>query len=115
MKKCSALTLYRNPCKNKDVGENSLCKKHNIIESNACPKIEGKCIYISKNNKRCNQNAYVDGEDKDYCAKHSLYVLSNKMNGNCICCINSYINIQQEKLDSLSLSDIHLSEIEIYK
>ena len=37
--KCSALTLYRNPCKNKDIGNNGLCSKHFIAESNAVPKI----------------------------------------------------------------------------
>ena len=95
--KCSALTLYRNPCKNKDVGENGLCKKHTIIELAVKPKKEGKCIYIRRNNKRCFQNAYSDGEDKDYCAEHSMYVLYNKKNS-CKCCIDLYMNTQQEQL-----------------
>ena len=55
--KCSALTLYRNPCKNKDIGENGICKKHTIIEANAKPKKEGKCVYIRRNNERCLKNA----------------------------------------------------------
>ena len=93
--KCSALTLYRNPCKNKDVGDNGLCKKHAIIESNAKQKREGKCVYIRRNNERCCKNAYIDGEDKDYCAEHSLYVLSSKKTGGCKCCIELYMNIQQ--------------------
>ena len=96
--KCSALTLYRNPCKNKDVGDNGLCKKHAIIESNAKQKIEGKCVYIRRNNERCYKNAYIDGEDKDYCAEHSLYVLSIKKTSGCKCCIELYMNIQQEQL-----------------
>ena len=96
--KCSALTLYRNPCKNKDVGDNGLCKKHAIIEYKAKPKKDGKCVYIRRNNKRCYQNAYIDGEDKDYCAEHSLYVLSSKKTSFCKCCINLYINTQQEQL-----------------
>jgi hypothetical protein len=96
--KCSALTLYRNPCKNKDVGDNGLCKKHAIIESSAKQKREGKCVYIRRNNERCYKNAYIDGEDKDYCAEHSLYVLSGKKTGGCKCCIELYMNIQQEQL-----------------
>lgn len=104
--KCSALTLYRNPCKNKDVGDNGLCKKHAIIESSVKQKMEGKCVYIRRNNERCYKNAYIDGEDKDYCAEHSLYVLSSKKTGGCKCCIELYINIQQEKLGG--------SEVEIY-
>jgi hypothetical protein len=72
--KCSALNLYRNPCKNKDVGDNGLCKKHTIIELNAQPKREGKCVYIRRNNKRCLKNAYSDGEDKDYCARNIHYM-----------------------------------------
>ena len=95
--KCSLVTLYRNPCKNKDIGENGICKKHTIIEANAKPKKEGKCVYIRRNNERCLKNAYSDGEDKDYCAEHSLYVLFNKKSG-CKCCINAYMNIQQEQL-----------------
>jgi hypothetical protein len=95
--KCSGLTLYRNPCKNKDVGENGLCKRHTNIEMNVKPKKEGKCVYIRRNNERCFQNAYSDGEDKDYCAEHSLYVLFNKKSG-CKCCVNFYMNIQQENL-----------------
>jgi hypothetical protein len=95
--KCSALTLYRNPCRNKDVGETGLCKKHAIIESNANKKREGKCVFIRRNNERCLKNAYVDGENKDYCAEHSLYVLSNKMTG-CKCCIRLYMNVQQQQL-----------------
>ena len=94
---CSALTLYRNPCKNKDVGENGLCKKHSIIEMNVKPKKDGKCVYIRRNNKRCFQQSYSYGEDKDYCAEHSLYVLSSKMTG-CKCCILLYMNVQQEQL-----------------
>ena len=51
---CSALTLYKNPCKNKDFCENGLCKKHTIIEPNAKPKKKEnaytpfgqKCFYI---------------------------------------------------------------------
>jgi len=104
--KCSALTLYRNPCKNKDVGDNGLCKKHAIIESSAKQKREGKCVYIRRNNERCYKNAYIDGEDKDYCAEHSLYVLSSKKTGGCKCCIELYINIQQEKLGG-SLVEIY--------
>jgi hypothetical protein len=104
--KCSALTLYRNPCKNKDVGDNGLCKKHSIIESNAKQKKEGKCVYIRRNNKRCYQNAYTDGENKDYCAEHSLYVLSSKKTSACKCCIEFYINIQQNQLGG--------SDVEIY-
>jgi len=104
--KCSALTLYRNPCKNKDVGDNGLCKKHVIIESNAKQKREGKCVYIRRNNERCCKNAYIDGEDKDYCAEHSLYVLSSKKMSGCKCCIELYMNIQQEKLGG--------SDVEIY-
>ena len=96
--KCSALNLYRNPCKNKDVGENGLCKKHTTMELNAKPKKEGKCIYIRRNNERCFQNAYNDGDDKDYCAEHSLYILSNKRTGGCKCCFDLYMNNQQEKL-----------------
>jgi hypothetical protein len=95
--KCSALTLYRNPCKNKDVGENGLCKKHAIIESNAKQKRKGKCVYIRRNNERCLKNAYIDGVDKDYCVEHSLYVLSSKMTC-CKCCILLYMNTQQEQL-----------------
>jgi hypothetical protein len=96
--KCSAVTFYRNPCKNKDIGENGLCKKHTIIELNVKPKREGKCVYIRRNNKRCFQNAYSDGDDKDYCSEHSLYILFNKKNGGCKCCLELYMNIQQEKL-----------------
>ena len=96
--KCSALTLYRNPCKNKDVGDNGLCKKHAIIESTAKPKKEGKCVYIRRNNKRCCKNAYIDGENKDYCAEHSLYVLFTKKTSACKCCIELYMNMQQEQL-----------------
>ena len=104
--KCYALTLYRNPCKNKDVGDNGLCKKHAIIESSAKQKREGKCVYIRRNNERCYKNAYIDGEDKDYCAEHSLYVLSSKKTGSCKCCIELYMNIQQEQLGG--------SDVEIY-
>jgi hypothetical protein len=104
--KCSALTLYRNPCKNKDVGDNGMCKKHAIIESNAKQKREGKCVYIRRNNERCYKNAYVDGEDKDYCAEHSLYVLSSKKTSDCKCCIELYMNIQQQQLGG--------SDVEIY-
>jgi hypothetical protein len=104
--KCSALTLYRNPCKNKDVGDNGMCKKHAIIESNAKQKREGKCVYIRRNNERCYKNAYVDGEDKDYCAEHSLYVLSSKKTSGCKCCIELYMNIQQQQLGG--------SDVEIY-
>lgn len=95
--KCSGLTLYRNHCRNKDVGENGLCKKHAIIESTAKPKREGKCIFIRRNNERCFKYAYIDGEDKNYCAEHSLYVLSNKKT-DCKCCLLLYMNTQQEKL-----------------
>jgi len=98
MMQCSGLTLYRNPCKNKDVDENGLCKKHSILEVNAKPKKSGKCIYIRRNNERCFQNAYTDGEDKDYCAEHSLYVLYNKKSSGCKCCLGMYINNQQEML-----------------
>jgi len=104
--KCSALTLYRNPCKNKDVGDNGLCKKHAIIETNAKQKKEGKCVYIRRNNERCYKNAYSDGEDKDYCVEHSLYVLSSKKSSGCKCCIEFYMNIQQEQLGG--------SDVEIY-
>jgi hypothetical protein len=98
--KCSALTLYRNPCKNKDIGNNGLCSKHFIAESNAVPKIKGKCVYIRRNNERCLKKAHIDGEDKDYCSEHSLYVLSSKMRTTgCNCCIGLYINSQQEKLE----------------
>jgi hypothetical protein len=76
--KCSSLTLYRNQCKNKDIGENGLCKKHTILELNSKPKEEGKCIYIKHNRERCCKNAYKDGEDKNYCPEHSLYVIFNK-------------------------------------
>ena len=96
--KCSALTLYRNPCKNKDVGENGLCKKHTSIELIAKPKKEGKCVYIRRNNERCFKNAYSEGEDKNYCAEHSLYVLFSNKNNSCKCCVEYYVNIQQEKL-----------------
>ena len=96
--KCSSLTLYRIPCKNKDVGDNGLCKKHAIIESKAKQKREGKCVYIRRNNERCYQNAYTDGEDKDYCAEHSLYVLSSKKTSACKCCIELYMNTRQEQL-----------------
>ena len=108
--KCSALTLYRNPCKNKDVGENGLCKKHAIIESNAKQKREGKCVYIRRNNERCLKNAYIDGEDKDYCAEHSLYVLSSKKTSACKCCILLYMNVQQEQLggDNIEIYDDNL-------
>ena len=106
--KCSALTLYRNPCKNKDVGENGLCKKHSIIEMNTKPKKDGKCVYIRRNNKRCFQQSYSDGEDKDYCAEHSLYVLSNKKSS-CKCCLDLYINTQQEQLGG-SLIEILVDE-----
>ncbi len=108
--KCSSFTLYRNPCKNKDVGDNGLCKKHSIIENNAKPKKEGKCIYIRRNNERCFKNAYSDGEDKDYCAEHSLYVLSSKKMRGCNCCIMLYMNLQQEQLggDMVELSDDEL-------
>lgn len=95
---CSSFTLYRNPCKNKDIGENGLCKKHSIIEMNAMPIIEGKCVYIRRNNERCLKNAYNDGENKNYCAEHSLYVLHNKTSS-CKCCIQLYMNIQQNLLD----------------
>ena len=101
--KCSALTLYRNPCKNKDVGDNGLCKKHAIIESSAKQKREGKCVYIRRNNERCYKNAYIDGEDKNYCAEHSLYVLSSKKMGGCKCCIELYMNIQQEQLGGIDV------------
>lgn len=109
--KCSALTLYRNPCKNKDVGENGLCKKHTIMELNAKQKKEGKCVYIRRNNQRCLKNAYKDGQDKDYCAEHSLYALSMSMysvkNGGCKCCVQLYINTQQQELGGshLEISD----------
>jgi hypothetical protein len=105
--KCSSLTLYRNPCKNKDVGENGLCKKHAFIELNSKPTKEGKCVYIRRNNERCFKNAYSDGEDKDYCAEHSLYVLSSRKMNACKCCILLYMNIQQEKLggDMVEISD----------
>lgn len=96
--KCSGLTLYRKPCKNKDVNENGLCNKHTILEANAKPKKEGKCVYIRRNNKRCFQNSYSDGEDKDYCSEHSLYVLSFNKTTGCKCCVELYKNIQQEKL-----------------
>lgn len=96
--KCVGLTLYRNHCKNKDVGENGLCKKHTIIESNVKEKKEGKCVYIRRNNERCLKNAYTDGEDKNYCAEHSLYVLSTKRMNACKCCTLLYMNTQQEKL-----------------
>lgn len=95
--KCSSLTLYRKPCKNKNVGENGLCEKHNILELNAESKKEGKCVYIRRNNERCLKNAYIDGEDKDYCAEYSIYVLFNKKSG-CKCCLELYINTQQEIL-----------------
>ena len=104
--KCTTLTLYRKPCKNKDVGDNGLCKKHAIIESNAKQKSEGKCVYIRRNNERCYKNAYIDGENKDYCAEHSLYVLSSKKTSGCKCCIELYMNIQQEQLGG--------SDVEIY-
>ena len=98
--KCSALTLYRNPCKNKDVGENGLCAKHSSAECNAKQKIQGKCIYIRRNNERCLKNAYIEGEDKDYCPEHSLYVLSSKMKTTgCKCCIGLYIHNQEENLE----------------
>jgi len=105
--RCSGLTLYRNPCKNRVVGENGLCTRHTMIENNANPKREGKCVYIRRNNERCLKNAYSYGEDKDYCAEHSLYVLSSrKMNG-CKCCILLYMNREQEKLggDCVEISD----------
>ena len=98
--KCSSLSFYRKPCKNKDIGENGLCKRHAILEVNAEPTKEGKCKYIRRNNKRCNQCAYDTGEDKDYCSEHSLYVLSNSRNGGCKCCVDLYINIQQEQLEN---------------
>jgi hypothetical protein len=47
-----------------------LCKKHAIIELNAKPKKEGKCVNIRRNNESCFQNAYIIGEDKDYCDEH---------------------------------------------
>ena len=100
---CLGLTLYRNPCKNKDVGENNLCKKHSIIEVKVKPKKEGKCVYIRRNNKRCFQNAYTDGVDKDYCAEHSLYVLFSNKKNSCKCCVKFYVNIQQEKLGGVEL------------
>ena len=103
---CSGLTLYRKPCKNKNVGENGLCEKHNIVELNAKPKKDGKCIYIRRNNERCLKNAYSDGDDKNYCAEHSLYVLSNKKTNGCRCCLDLYINIQQEKLEGEKLQVI---------
>ena len=68
------------------------------IESSAKQKREGKCVYIRRNNERCYKIAYIDGEDKDYCAEHSLYVLSSKKTGGCKCCIELYMNIQQEQL-----------------
>ena len=113
--KCSALTLYRYPCKNIDVGENGLCKKHTIIELNAKPKKEGKCVYIRRNNERCFKKAYIDGEDKDYCAEHSLYVLSTRKIGGCKCCILLYMNTQQEQLggDMVEISDDELSIIAV--
>ena len=97
--KCTGLTLYRNPCKNKDIGENGLCAIHNIKELNATPKIEGKCIYIKRNNERCCKKSYSEGEDKDYCSEHSLYVLHNKKNLNCKCCLDLYVNNQQNILE----------------
>lgn len=96
--KCSAVNLYRKPCKNKDVGENGLCKKHATMELNAKPKKEGKCIYIRRNNERCCQNAYNNGDDKDYCAEHSLYILSNKRTNGCKCCLDLFMNSQQKQL-----------------
>ena len=108
--KCTTLTLYRKPCKNKDVGDNGLCKKHTIIESNAKQKREGKCVYICRNNERCYKNAYTDGENKDYCAEHSLYVLSSKKTSACKCCIKFYVNTQQEQLggDNIEIYDDNL-------
>ena len=104
--KCSGLTLYRNPCRNKDVGENGLCKKHTIMESSAKPKKEGKCIYIRRNNERCFKKAHSEGEDKDYCAEHSLYVLSSKKMDGCKCCIISFINKEQEQLEEISDNEL---------
>lgn len=104
--KCSALTLYRNPCRNNDVGENGLCKKHTIIEKNAKKKRDGKCVYIRRNNERCFKNAYSNGENKDYCAEHSLYVLSSRKMNECKCCILLYMNTQQAELGG--------DEVEIY-
>jgi hypothetical protein len=107
MMRCSGVTLYRKPCKNKDVGENGLCKRHDSMELNAEPKKEGKCIFIRRNNKRCLQNAYSDGEDKDYCPEHSLYVLyyKNNKSGGCLCCIKLYMNVQQEKLGEFEIEE----------
>jgi hypothetical protein len=98
--KCSGLTAYRNSCKNKDVCENGLCKMHSIMETNAEPIEEGGCIFIHKNYKRCNMFAYIEGDDKNYCPRHSLYVLSMKVKGvsGCKCCIDLYIHGQEEKL-----------------
>ena len=137
--KCAGLTLYRNPCKNKDISENGLCTLHSIKELNASPKIEGKCIYIKRNNERCCKNAYsegkssplglqplkglivpssselcpsasgqrskgslnlFEGEDKDYCGEHTLYVLHNKKNWSCKCCLDLYVNNQQNILEN---------------
>lgn len=110
--KCSGLTLYRNPCKNKGVGENGLCQKHSIIELNAKPIQLGKCVYVRKNNKRCFQNAYSDGEDKGYCAEHSLYVLYYKKMSGCKCCLGLYIKTQQEMLGGFELELISDDENE---
>ncbi len=63
-------------------------------------------MYICRNNERCYKNAYTDGENKDYCAEHSLYVLSSKKTSACKCCIKFYVNIQQEQLGG--------SDVEIY-
>jgi hypothetical protein len=42
------------------------------MEFNAEKKEEGKCIYTRRN--RCLKNLYSEGENKDYCVEHSLYV-----------------------------------------
>jgi hypothetical protein len=98
--KCTKYSFYRKPCKNKDINENGICKKHNIMEMNASPIEKGKCIYINRNHQRCLKNAYSDGENENYCCEHSLYVLLNRKI-TCKCCMDLYINTQQEILDNI--------------
>ena len=96
---CKGLTLYRNPCKNNSINENGLCSKH-IIELNAEPIKIGKCIHIRRNNKRCLKNAYTSGIDKDYCSEHSLKYIKCYKKEWCKCCLDLYITIEQNEIDS---------------
>jgi hypothetical protein len=91
--KCSSFSYLRNPCRYKSSSPNGLCEKHSQMESDAGPRINGKCIYIKKNHQRCNKDAFLEGEDKDYCNDHSLLSFEFKLESKgCNCC--KYLNLE---------------------